>query len=77
MRMIDVLENFQDGGQFYVGERRNVEDDLAARACGAGWARDSSGELPTGEADLSPRTLDIQGGKHDAASSTLGVSKNG
>lgn len=61
MIKIEVLEKFSiDNNAYYAGEIRQVEDEVAKTACGAGWARDVDGNIPTGERDPSAKKLEIQ-----------------
>jgi hypothetical protein len=69
MVKIEVLEKFSiDNSAYYAGEVRVVPEEVALTACGAGWAKDPSGEIPTGERDPSAKKLDIQpmAHRHDA-----------
>lgn len=70
MIKIEVLEKFSIDGQVYhADEVRVVDDEVAKTACGAGWARDPSGNIPTGERDPSAKRLNIQKAAHVAVNS--------
>jgi hypothetical protein len=60
-KQIEVLELFRDGGELYrAGEVRVVSEVDAAYYCGAGWARDVSGDIPTGARDTQGVRLDVR-----------------
>lgn len=62
---IEVLTSFTSKGrEFIANERRFVSANDGARWCGLGWARDLTGEVPTGEVDTSPKRLEIEGARH-------------
>lgn len=47
---IEALEPFKSSGySFDEGDRKSVPIDLARRWCAAGWCKDVSGEIPTGD----------------------------
>lgn len=47
---IEALEPIKsDGHVIEAGDRVTVPDEVAARWCAAGWARDTTGNLATGE----------------------------
>lgn len=57
MIKIEVLMDFLHGGvQYYKGEQCFVTEEDAKWCCGAGWARDMAGDIPTGK----PNTGDTQ-----------------
>ncbi len=63
MKTIEMLCDVRDtSGNYYKGERRCVAPEIAGYFCAQSWARDVSGEIATAEADLSPKTLDVQSG---------------
>lgn len=63
MKMIEVVAPFKhDSAQYFLGERRMVSDEDAAYFCKHGWATCEG--LVTGTPDVSPKTLDVQDGKH-------------
>lgn len=69
---IDVLQNIKHGGQVYhAGEVRLVSPEDAAYFCTHGWAKSDS--LVSGTPDTSPKTLDVQNGKHGHAAQNPGV----
>jgi hypothetical protein len=73
MIKLEVLEKFSiDGLVYHAGEIRVVEESVAKTACGAGWARDVDGVIPTGERDPSAKKLVIEKVLHPA-----GVTKAG
>jgi hypothetical protein len=70
MKFIKPLTNFSHGGvRYYEGERRCVTPEDAGYFCGVGWAKDDSegDQIPTGEADLSEKILDVQSARHRSA----------
>jgi hypothetical protein len=72
---IKVLEKFSIGNTaYYEGETRVVEEEVAQTACGAGWAQDVSGGIPTGERDPSGQklVLVVQKLSHPTGSTTPG-----
>lgn len=78
MKFIDILTDFNHGGlQYYISERCKVTDAEAGLFCGAGWAKDGSGELATGEPNLGETKLDIQDISHKSFSPTVGAQGNG
>jgi hypothetical protein len=73
MIKLEVLEKFSIEGQVYhAGEIRVVPEVVAKTACGAGWARDVDGVIPTGERDPSAKKLEVGKLSHPA-----GVTKAG
>ena len=64
MKRIEILTDVKDDGGYYKGEIRMVTPEKAGYLCGVGWARDLSGELPTGTPDLTEKTLAVQNAKH-------------
>lgn len=74
MKRIEMLTDVKDpSGLFRKGEIRVVEPEQAGYFCGLGWAKDLGGELATGTPDTSPKTLEVQNGKHASKVSTPGV----
>jgi hypothetical protein len=60
MIRIEPLEKFNIDGVLYLpGEIRHVSEAVAQTACGAGWAKDLDGNIPTGERDPSAKKLQI------------------
>jgi len=69
MIRIEPLERFSiDGMMYYPGEIRLVSEAVAKTACGAGWAKDLDGNIPTAERDPTARKLQIKpmGQEHGA-----------
>ena len=65
---IEALTTFLDGrDRFELGDVRTVSDEDGARFCAAGWAKDISGAVPTGDAATGTADLAIH-------NSTLGTS---
>jgi hypothetical protein len=64
MKRIEILTDVKDDGGYYKGEIRHVTPEKAGYLCGVGWARDLSGELPTGTPDLTDKTLSVQNATH-------------
>jgi hypothetical protein len=65
MKWITLLCDVKDGPGYIEGERRCVSDDTAAYFASHGWAKSEDGAAV--EPDLSPKTLDVQNGKHGHA----------
>lgn len=60
MKRIEILTDVKDDGGYFKGEIRMVTPEKAGYLCGLGWARDVSGEIATGIADTTPKTLEVQ-----------------
>lgn len=74
MNRIEMLTDVKDpSGLYRKGEIRVVEPEQAGYFCGLGWARDLGGQLATADADTSPKTLEVQDGKHASNVSTPGA----
>lgn len=72
MTRIEVIQTFKHGGQtFHAGEVRLVSPEDAGYFCGLGWAK--SDGLATGSPDTSPKTLEVQNGKHGHGAENPGV----
>lgn len=58
---VEILENrlSSDGFTGELGDRFTVPDDVGARWCKLGWAKDLSGEVATGERKVIDARLDI------------------
>lgn len=57
---IEALTTFLDGRErFEQGDIRTVDDGRGTRLVAAGWARDVSGDVPTGPAASGPADLEI------------------
>lgn len=65
MKWITLLCDVRDGAGYIKGERRCVSDETAAYFAANGWAKADGGAAR--ESDLSPKTLDVQNGKHGHA----------
>lgn len=78
---IEVLERFSIDGLLYLGpipelsdegETRFVPEEVAKTACGAGWARDLDGNIPTGLRDPSAKQLVVKPIKHEHGAKKAG-----
>lgn len=56
---VEILEErlSSDGFNGCAGDRFTVPDEVGARWCAAGWAKDMSGNVPTGERNIKPVTI--------------------
>lgn len=73
MKTIDILADIRhEGAQYFKGERRVVTPELAGYFCGNSWAKDVTGEIATGEPDISPKTLEVQNGQISPTSTNAG-----
>jgi hypothetical protein len=78
MAKIKILQLIRHAGQeYHADEVRVVDQELAAYFCTNGWALDVSGELETGSADTSDKSLDVQAGNHGHGATLLGESDHG
>lgn len=69
MKRIEIIKNFRSGGTgYFAGEIRHVTPEQAGHFCSSGWAKDLSGEIPTGKPDTSPKKLQVSDGVHAAES---------
>lgn len=67
MISIQILQSIKhDGQQYHAGELRIVDERLGGYFCGNGWAKEPDADGVT--TDLTPKTLDVQNGKHGHAS---------
>ena len=59
---IEALENIRSE-QFTLteGDVVTVPNDVGAHWCAMGWAKDTSGTIPTGERSTAPRELSVAG----------------
>lgn len=73
MKRIEILTRFKHGtGSYYPGEVRVVEESDAGLFCGNGWARDISGDIPTGSATPADVKLSIDHGVIGQAATSPG-----
>jgi hypothetical protein len=67
---IEALTTFLDGrDRFEAGDVRTVSDEDGARFCAAGWAKDISGTVPTGDAATGSADLAIHNATHNVGDS--------
>jgi len=58
---IEALENFNVGDlRVTAGDIITVDDQVGQHACAHGWAKDASGEVPTGQRIPGVSTLHLQ-----------------
>lgn len=59
---VEILENrlSSDGFVGELGDRFTVPDDVGAMWCAAGWAKDLSGQVTTGERVVINAALNVQ-----------------
>lgn len=70
---VEILTSFgHHGKEFIEGEQRVVSDAEGNYFCRAGWAKDLSGVVPTGNPGPSEVILEVQDVENDAAVSTAG-----
>ena len=63
----------RETGQHYTlekGDRVTVSDECGHSWCAAGWAKDLSGDVPTGERKPGARRLDVQSTRHASVTTT-------
>lgn len=59
---IEALENIRS--EYFTlteGDVVTVPDEVGAHWCAMGWAKDTSGTVPTGERSTLPRELSVSG----------------
>lgn len=59
---IEALENIRS--EYFTltgGDVVTVPDEVGTHWCAMGWARDTSGEIPTGERSTQPREISVAG----------------
>jgi hypothetical protein len=72
---IEALENIKSDGHILSTEDvKNVPDEIAIRWISAGWARDLSGTIPTGERKVLNAKLEIHDGAFNMKSQQIGES---
>jgi hypothetical protein len=60
---IEALEAIKSGNYLLTeGDRITVPDEVGAHWCEMGWAKDTSGTVPTGERSTAPRTVSLARG---------------
>lgn len=66
---IEALEDIRSGNYIltgptpdHSGDTITVPDEVGAHWCEMGWARDTSGTVPTGERSTAPRTVSLTRG---------------
>lgn len=59
---VEILENrlSSDGFVGELGDRFTVPDDVGSMWCAAGWAKDLSGQVATGERVVINASLNVQ-----------------
>ena len=58
---VEILTKFQHkGNDYHKGEVRIVDDAAGEYFCRAGWARDTSGTIPTATPSTSEVVLEVQ-----------------
>ena len=71
---IEALETIKSGGYLLEAEDvKTVPDELGARWCALGWARDVAGVVPTGERQVIDARLSVDSGVLTAKASDVGV----
>jgi hypothetical protein len=64
---IEALEDIRSGNYLLTaGDIITVPDEEGAHWCEMGWAKDTSGDVPTGERSIHPRTVSLGGAAHAA-----------
>lgn len=59
---VEALENIRsENFSLTKGDIITVPDELGARWCAMGWAKDTSGAVPTGERSTAPREISVAG----------------
>lgn len=59
---VEALENIRsENFSLTMGDIITVPDELGARWCAMGWAKDTSGTVPTGERSTTPREISVAG----------------
>lgn len=59
---VEALENIRsENFSLTTGDIITVPDELGARWCAMGWAKDTSGTVPTGERSTAPREISVAG----------------
>ena len=70
---IEAIENFQSGDyRLTAGDVVTVPDEMGVRWCALGWAKDTSGAVPTGERRVLGVHLVIAPAAHAAPAQTVG-----
>lgn len=71
---LTAFKDTEDGKptEFHLGDICTVPDEDGARFCAAGWARDVSGEVATGEVASGSADLDIHPAVSGHSSNTVG-----
>jgi hypothetical protein len=71
---IEALESIKSDGYVLDPEDvKTVPDDIGARWCAAGWARDTSGAVATGERTVLNAKLAVNNVSLSVKSNTVGV----
>lgn len=59
---VEALENIKSENFILTqGDTVTVPDELGVRWCAMGWAKDTSGTIPTGERSTAPREISVAG----------------
>jgi hypothetical protein len=75
---IECLTTFKDTDNgtpatFHLGDVLTVSDEDGARFCAAGWAKDTSGQVPTAEPTGGASKLDIHNAAVGQSASNVGA----
>ena len=64
---IEALEAIRSGEySLTAGDSITVPDEIGAHWCEMGWAKDTAGEVPTGERSVTPRIVSLSSSAHAA-----------
>jgi hypothetical protein len=75
---IEALESIKADGYILDAEDvKTVPDEVGAKWCALGWARDMAGEVPTGERQILNARLVVDRGVLTTKASTVGEANNG
>ena len=75
---IEALESIKaDGYVLDAEDVKTVPDDVGAKWCARGWAKDTAGVVPTGERQVLNARLVVDGGVMTAKAANAGVINNG
>lgn len=69
---IEALESIKDGRYVVsAGDIITIDDDYGLRWCAAGWAKDPSGTVPTGERIVIGAHVVPNNGQHTASNTEV------
>jgi hypothetical protein len=75
---IEALESIKaDGYVLDAEDVKTVPDEVGAKWCARGWAKDTAGVVPTGERQVLNARLVVDSGVLTAKATTVGVADNG